>query len=189
MVFSSPTFLFLFLPLVLGLYLVLGRRARNPVLVVASLVFYAWGERFLVAIMLVSIAANYVFGRWVERGRQAGGGRGALTAAIVFNLGLLVAFKYANWLWDQLSDALQGLGLAADGLPREWEVRLPIGISFFTFQALSYVIDVYRGHARVQRNPVHFATYIALFPQLVAGPIVRYREIALAAGVSGPTWS
>ncbi|MEE8467510.1 MAG: MBOAT family O-acyltransferase [Planctomycetota bacterium] len=199
MVFSSPTFLFLFLPLVLVLHLVLGKRLRNAGLLAASLLFYAWGEGFLVAIMLLSIATNWGLGLWVARARAAGGGKRAVAVSVAFNLGLLVTFKYANWIWASLSSLLGALGLMDGGLPpmaevlgpplealgltdgslpADWGIRLPIGISFFTFQAMSYVIDVYRGEAEIQRNPVHFGVYIALFPQLIAGPIVRYRDVA-----------
>ena len=192
MLFSSTVFVFLFLPLVLGLYFALGRRARNLVLLASSLLFYAWGEKLLVLLMLLSITANYGFGRWLERvierspAQDGAGGRGrsVVALAVVFNIGLLVFFKYADWLWLSgpgtlgigawiTSPGLRQLLLTEDG-----GVRLPIGISFFTFQALSYVIDVYRRRAEVQRNPIDFALYIALFPQLIAGPIVRYHDVA-----------
>ncbi len=199
MLFSSPVFLFCFLPSVLLLYFALGRRMRNPVLLLASLFFYAWGETILVLIMVLSILANFGFGLWIDKARQTGRGRGAVAAAITFNLGLLVLFKYTNWIWEMvsrlavatgLSEAglppigevagpiLGGLGLIDGPLPADWDIRLPIGISFFTFQALSYVIDVYWRAAAVQRNPVHFGVYIALFPQLIAGPIIRYHDVA-----------
>ena len=199
MLFSAPIFLFGFLPLVLLLYFVLGRRMRNPVLLLASLFFYAWGETFLVFVMVVSILANFGFGLWIDRTRERGGGRGAVTTAIGFNLGLLVLFKYANWIWNSASRLAAATGLAGDGfppigevvgplaqaaglidgpLPPDWRIHLPLGISFFTFQAMSYVIDVYRRDVQVQRNPMHFGVYIALFPQLIAGPIIRYRDVA-----------
>jgi alginate O-acetyltransferase complex protein AlgI len=186
MLFSSTVFVFLFLPLVLGLYFALGRRARNLVLLASSLLFYAWGEKLLVVLMLLSITANYGFGRWLEGAQERAGGRGKeiVALAVVFNIGLLVLFKYADWLWLFLQGA-PGIGawITSPGLRRlllteEGGVRLPIGISFFTFQALSYVIDVYRRQASVQRNPIDFALYIALFPQLIAGPIVRYHDVA-----------
>jgi len=198
MIFSSPVFLFLFLPVVLLAYFAGGRRLRNGVLLIASLLFYSWGEREVVLVMISSILGNFGFGIWAERSR-ASGGRLAVATAVVFNIGLLVAYKYANWIWAGLSSALATLGLSDEGLPpiarvfspaleaigiadsplpEDWSIRLPIGISFFTFQALSYVIDVYRGQARVQRNPVHFGVYISLFPQLIAGPIVRYKDVA-----------
>ncbi|MCP3917549.1 MAG: MBOAT family protein [bacterium] len=188
MLFSSTVFLTLFLPLVLLLYFGLPKVLRNSVLLLASLFFYAWGEAFLVVIMLASIAANFGFGLWVERARERGGAKLAVAAAVVFDLGLLFVFKYANWIWGLVSDdplaavfgpTLVRLGLLPELPPDDWSIRLPIGISFFTFQAMSYVIDVYRRDGPVQRNPIHFGVYIALFPQLIAGPIVRYRDVAL----------
>jgi len=182
MLFSSTVFVFLFLPLVLGLYFALGRRARNLVLLASSLLFYAWGEKLLVGLMLLSITANYGFGRWL--GRAGGRGKLIVALAVAFNIGLLVFFKYADWLWLSLQGE-PGIGawISSPGLRKlllteEGGVRLPIGISFFTFQALSYVIDVYRRQAEVQKDPIDFALYIALFPQLIAGPIVRYHDVA-----------
>jgi len=175
MLFSTPVFLFAFLPIVLALYWALGRWVRNAVLLAASLLFYAWGEGLLVAVMIGSILANYAFGLWVERARASGGGRLAVGVAVAFNLALLVFFKYANWLWENISGLAAAVATPLPALPA---VHLPIGISFFTFQAMSYVIDVYRRDAGVQRNPVHFGVYIALFPQLIAGPIVRYKHVA-----------
>ncbi|MCA8979011.1 MAG: MBOAT family protein [Planctomycetes bacterium] len=182
MVFSTPVFLFLFLPLCLAIYFAVPWRWRNVALLVASLIFYAWGEPKAVAVMLVSIAANYAFGLRIERLRGAGASEGKLRRVVALsvatNLGLLVAFKYSNWIWAQAQALLVGVGVeAAAG----WELReipLPVGISFFTFQAMSYVIDVYRRQGEVQRKPVDFALYVALFPQLIAGPIVRYRDVA-----------
>ncbi|MBI1320394.1 MAG: MBOAT family protein [Candidatus Hydrogenedens sp.] len=175
MVFSSPTFLFAFLPLCLAVYLVLPRALKNSWLLVLSLIFYAWGEQQWVALMLLSIAGNYVFGMLVDRFRGNPRRAGAVIAAtVVFNLGLLAWFKYANFLTDNLNSALGLAGL--DPVVIE-PVHLPIGISFFTFQAMSYVIDVYRGDGTVERNPLNLGLYIALFPQLIAGPIVRFQDI------------
>ena len=182
MVFSTAVFLFRFLPCVLLVYVLLCAGARllrrspwpvaNLWLLLASLFFYAWGERERVLLMLASILGNWVFGLWVHGRREAGATRVPVALALLFNLGLLGWFKYANFFVENV-EALTGDELT-------WtRVVLPIGISFFTFQALSYVIDVARGDAPVQRNPLHFATYVALFPQLVAGPIVRYRDVAL----------
>jgi alginate O-acetyltransferase complex protein AlgI len=181
-IFSTPIFLFLFLPLCLAVYFASPWRFRNAVLLCASLIFYSWGEPRAVAVMLASIAANYYFGRRIERQRREASPeadpRRVVVVAVAVNLGLLIAFKYSSWIWSQAQPLLVGIGVeSAAG----WELReipLPIGISFFTFQALSYVIDVYRRQAEVQRKPVDFALYIALFPQLIAGPIVRYRDIA-----------
>jgi len=175
MVFSNPTFLFLFLPAVLALYALSPRWARNALLLVASLAFYAFDRPEITLVMLASIAGNWGLGLWVER---AGARSGVVVAlALVLNLGLLAFFKYWNFLWDNL----QALAPELERFPRD-PVELPIGISFFTFQALSYVIDVRRGEARAQRSPLDFGLYIALFPQLIAGPIVRYRDVAAQIG-------
>ena len=170
MLFSSTVFIFLFLPAVLiGYYLLLrGMKARNALLLAASLVFYAWGEPVYVLLMLLSIAVNYAFGRLLERREHS---KTLLVAAVIFNLGLLFYFKYLNFTVDNLN-ALLGTRLS---VPR---LALPIGISFFTFQAMSYVIDVYRGTAPVQRNVLSLGLYISFFPQLIAGPIVRYNSLA-----------
>ena len=176
MVFSSTIFLFLFLPIVLFLYLLCGRKLRNLILLSASLFFYAWGENLYVILMLVSICLNYIFGLWIDRSQRAGAkGKIPLALAIVANLGLLGFFKYANFLVANLNGLLVKLEMSPITLQ---EVHLPIGISFFTFQALSYVIDLYRKESPVQKNPVNIALYISLFPQLIAGPIVRYNSIA-----------
>ncbi len=196
MLFSSVTFLFLFLGLVLAVHFVLPRRARNLWLLAVSLFFYAWGETVLVGLMLLSIASNWIFGISIERQREKGGGRALLVAGCTFNIGLLVLFKYADWIWTQIGVLLvttgardvppEALGalLPAESMWRDvlltadGHVRLPIGISFFSFHALSCLIDVWRRDARVPRNPLDYALYITLFPQLVAGPIVRYKDIA-----------
>ncbi|HSH43057.1 MAG TPA: MBOAT family protein [Arenicellales bacterium] len=174
MVFSSAIFLFVFLPLVLAGYYLVPRALRNVYLLAASLLFYAWGEGFLVLLMLFSVALNYVGGRVIDGCRVQRSRKFALAATLAANLLLLGWFKYANFIADNLNVVLQALGLPTWGLD---PVHLPIGISFFTFQAMSYVVDIYRGDARVQRNPINSALYIALFPQLIAGPIVRYHHI------------
>lgn len=176
MVFSSITFLFLFLPVVLISYLCVGRHGRNLLLLASSLFFYLWGEQIFVLVMLFSIVINYSFGLLIDR-EQARGRHGKiyLTAAVVTNIGMLVIFKYADFLVENFNIALQFSGLNPLEMP---EMHLPIGISFFTFQALSYVIDLYRKECSVQRNPLHLGLYISLFPQLIAGPIVRYHDIA-----------
>lgn len=174
MVFSSAIFLFLFLPLVLAGYYLVPRALRNGYLLIASLIFYAWGEGFLVLLMLSSVALNYVGGCLIDACRVQRSRRLALGLTLTANLVLLGWFKYANFVADNLNVVLEALGLPTWGLD---PVHLPIGISFFTFQAMSYVIDIYRGDAEVQRNPVNSALYIALFPQLIAGPIVRYHHI------------
>jgi alginate O-acetyltransferase complex protein AlgI len=171
MVFSSLEFLLRFLPTVLALYFVTPRKFRNVLLLVASLIFYAWGEPIYVGLMIASCVANYFLSLAIDRHKGTAGARAALVSTIAANLALLGTFKYADFLIENVNRVL-GSRIASPGLP------LPIGISFFTFQALSYAIDVYRGRAPVQRNLVTLATYIALFPQLVAGPIVRYPAIA-----------
>jgi len=175
MLFSEPVFVFLFLPLLFLVYVFVPRVAKNTVLLLASLLFYAWGEKFFVLVMLGSIAFNYLTGLLVEAGRPRGLHKLFLVLSVAGNLGLLIVFKYADFLVANLNLLLVRLKLAPIHVP---PIHLPIGISFFTFQALSYVIDVYRGHTKVQKNPLRIALYITLFPQLIAGPIVRYQDIA-----------
>lgn len=173
MVFSSTTFLFAFLPVVLlGHALLRGIPGRNAFLLAFSLLFYAWGEGWGLILMLCSIALNYASGLLIER--QPAHARRWLIMALVVNLGLLVGFKYANFLVDNLNMVLLWSDLPTLYLA---PVHLPVGISFFTFQALSYVVDVYRGETPAQRNPLRIALYISLFPQLIAGPIVRYVDV------------
>jgi alginate O-acetyltransferase complex protein AlgI len=177
MVFSSITFLFFFLPAVIVGYYVIPRRGRNLFLLVASLLFYTWGAGAIVLVLLASIAANDVMGLAVERASDAGRrdrARLVLGIAIVLNVAVLAWFKYANFTVDILDGMLFGAG--RDALP--WTtVLLPIGISFYTFHAISYLVDIYRGTARHLESPIDFALYITFFPQLVAGPIVRFHEI------------
>ncbi|GIK85347.1 MAG: alginate regulatory protein [Betaproteobacteria bacterium] len=175
MVFSSAIFLFLFLPVTLAGYFLLPRRLRNLWLLGASLVFYAWGEPRFVVVMLGSIAFNFLLALWIARADATGARRRLLAVAVAGNLGLLAVFKYADFLTANVNAALAAAGAQPLPLPG---IALPIGISFFTFQALSYVIDVYRREVAVQRNPLDLGLYIALFPQLIAGPIVRYHDVA-----------
>ncbi len=171
MLFSSAVFLFIFLPAVLlGYYLLRGQRVRNLLLLAASLFFYAWGEPVYVFLMIFSICANYVLGRSIG-GHQNSARKGLLILAAALNLGILFVFKYLDFTIENLN-ALLGLRVPPAGL------KLPIGISFFTFQALSYCIDVYRGTAEVQKNILDLGLYISFFPQLIAGPIVRYNTVA-----------
>lgn len=158
MVFSSLVFLFLFLPIVLIFYYLSGNKFRNYILLMASLFFYAWGEPKYIYLIVFSILANYFFGLKVDVNSKSNK-KSWLLISIIFNISLLIIFKYADFLFG-----IKG-------------IRLPLGISFFTFQTMSYVIDVYREDARVQRNISDLALYISLFPQLVAGPIVRYRTV------------
>lgn len=175
MVFSSPVFLFLFLPIVLLLVLTAGeRKHQNTILLLASLLFYAWGETLYVIVMLASILLNYVTGLWIGAARSISTRKFAITIAVVLNLGMLAWFKYANFISENLAILLHHFGST---LPPLDHVQLPIGISFFTFQGLSYVIDVYRNEIPAQRKQGHIALYISLFPQLIAGPIVRYQDV------------
>lgn len=169
MLFSSIPFLFYFLPPVLLLYFLTPDRWKNLTLLLSSLVFYGWGEPRFLLFMLASIAQGYAFGRLMERYPRHK--RPFLILSAVLSLGLLGYCKYAGFFLRTLG-ALTGLSLPA------LQIALPIGISFYTFQILSYVIDVYRGDAPAQRNLIDLAAYIAMYPQLVAGPIVRYADVA-----------
>ena len=176
MVFSSPLFLFLFLPLVLaGYWLVPGIRGRNLWLLLASLAFYAWGEVAFILLLLASTTVNYGLGWWVDREQAPARRKLAVAVAVAINLGLLAFFKYADFVVGMLNSLLAWLGLAPLQAPH---VPMPIGISFFTFHALSYVIDVYRRKWTAARDPRDVALYIFFFPQLVAGPILRWNAIA-----------
>jgi len=174
MVFSSPIFLFVFLPVVLMCSLVKNLRLRNFWLLLFSIIFYAWGEVFFVFLMLGSTIINYYLGRWVDRETEPFRRRKAVAIAIALNVGTLACFKYANFAADNLNAILRGIGFA----PVHVRVRLPIGISFFTFHALSYVIDIYRRKWPSAKNPGDVALYIFFFPQLIAGPILRWSAIA-----------
>nr|WP_309098531.1 MBOAT family protein [Fredinandcohnia onubensis] len=172
MVFSSLIFLFVFLPIVIFTYFIVGKRFRNILLLLFSLFFYAWGEPKYVLLMIFSIIMNYIFGLIVDKLESKSALKKAvLVLAIIGNLLIIGYYKYINFIVDNINQLL-GLSIHIE------EVPLPIGISFFTFQALSYVIDVYRKDSHVQKNPFDLALYISLFPQLVAGPIVRYNDIA-----------
>jgi len=176
MLFSSPIFLFAFLPIFLALYLALpSLRLRNALLLLGSLLFYAWGEQAYVLILLACVGFNYVGGLWIDRARGRASSKRIVMAAVGLNLLLLGFFKYANFLVDNL-DFL--LGMAGLGEMTLAPIHLPIGISFFTFQAITYVVDIHRGEAPAQHGPLRVSLFIALFPQLIAGPIVRYRQIA-----------
>jgi alginate O-acetyltransferase complex protein AlgI len=172
--FSSPLFLFVFLPILLGMHALVGPRFRNLLLLVASLFFYVWGERTYVLVMLGIIAVNYLLGRRVESRTGTLQRRRVVTLAVVVNLGLLVVFKYSNFLVDQLDLVLALVHVRPLKLAH---VHLPLGISFFTFHALSYVIDVSRREVG-SGKPLDFALYMTFFPHSIAGPIVRYGDIA-----------
>lgn len=187
MLFTEPVFLFLFLPVLLGLYFARpGRRVHgsyaNWLLLVASVIFYAKGGGAFTGLMLASIAFNYWMAIAVDRARRGGRHGRVLVVAVAINLIVLGIFKYANFFVQNMNAVGQALGAGPLDVPT---VLLPVGISFYTFHAISYVVDVYRRDATAQKSPVHAALYLLLFPQLIAGPIVRYRDIAdqLAARV------
>lgn len=172
MLFSSLTFIFLFLPIVLVVYYISPKKLRNLVLFLSSLVFYSWGEPVYIVIMLFSIVFNYLSGLLIGRAQEDPARKKLiLVVSIVGNLSVLGFFKYSNFFIENIN-SLFGAGLS---LVR---VALPIGISFYTFQSMSYTIDVYRGQVLPNKNIINFGTYVTLFPQLVAGPIVRYKDIA-----------
>ena len=167
MVFSSLIFVFAYLPLTLLIYYISPLKLRNLALFALSLVFYGWGEPRLIAVMLVSIASAYGFGFGIEKYRESNKrlAKLFLILSVSVNLGILVFFKYYNFLAGIM------------GLPQIANLSLPIGISFYTFQILSYSIDLYRNTVPLARNVIDFGTYVTLFPQLIAGPIVRYKDI------------
>ena len=171
MVFSSTIFLCVYLPLVLLGYYICPKKGRNLFLLIASLVFYAWGEPKYVFLMIFSILVNYIFGRLMDknRGRQKRM-KLLLVLSVVIDIGLLSVFKYTDFIITNVNAIF---GSSFDLL----NIALPIGISFYTFQAMSYTIDVYRDDVRVQKNLIDFGMYITMFPQLIAGPIVRYADV------------
>ncbi|MRM88813.1 MBOAT family protein [Faecalicatena contorta] len=171
MLFSSITFLFIFLPVTLALYFIVPHKFRNIIMLIASLIFYAWGEPVYIILMLLSILLNYICGLDIyHKEGDPQKARRSLIFAVVCNLLLLGFFKYYGFVLDSLNAVLPV------DIPYR-ELPLPIGISFYTFQALSYIIDVYRKEVRPQKNILYFAMYISMFPQLIAGPIVRYIDI------------
>ncbi len=176
MVFSSITFLFFFLPATLFTYFI-SRKLRNFTLLLFSLFFYAWGENIYVLVMIFSIVFNYYCG--IALSAKTWGrifsSRTILTLGVIFNLSVLFFFKYANFIVDTINQFTAVFSFTPVNLP---PVHLPIGISFFTFQALSYIVDVYKGQVPAQRSIINLGLYISLFPQLIAGPIVRYHNIA-----------
>ena len=173
MVFSTPVFLFGFLPLALLVYYLSPQSLRNKILLLFSLGFYAWGEVFYLGVMLASIGFNYVFGRLIDGGREKN--RLYMPLALAGNIGLLISYKYANFIADNINRLLALVDIGQIELA---PVHLPLGISFFTFQAISYIVDIYRKEVRAQKSIFDLAMYISMFPQLIAGPIVRYHDIA-----------
>ena len=170
MVFSSITFLFYFLPIVLGIYYIVPKKFKNIVLLISSFVFYFYGEPTYVLLLAFSIIITYIFGILIDKYRQTEKSKIFLALACVISIGLLVYFKYANFIIENIN---LWLSRKIDFI----NVALPIGISFYTFQMLSYLVDVYKGEAKVQKNILKLAMYVSLFPQLIAGPIVRYTTI------------
>ena len=168
MVFSSIAFLFYFLPIMLALYYILPKICRNFILLIASLIFYAYGEPTYVLIMILSITFSYIYGLLIDKFRKKS--KIFLALAVVTSIGLLIYFKYTNFI-------IENINLWLSNKVDFINVVLPIGISFYTFQMLTYIIDLYKGNVKVQKNIFRLGLYITLFPQLIAGPIVRYQTI------------
>lgn len=188
MIFTSTIFLFIFLPAALLSYYTLlflsGSKFRNLLLLCVSLLFYLYGAAEFILLLILSTAADYGIGRMIEHRQRFGRWWVGLSAAI--NLGLLLYFKYAGFIIGQTSPWLESMGIAT---APDWEsIALPIGISFFTFQKISYIVDVYRGQVRALRRPTDFALYVVMFPQLVAGPIVRFKDIRDQLCKRSETW-
>ena len=171
MVFSSVIFLFSFLPIFLICYYVAPQRMKNVILFLGSLFFYAWGEPIYIFLMLFSTISDYIHGLLISRCRRKRNARFFLISSIVINLGVLGFFKYADFVIQSIN------GIAGTSIPL-LNLPLPIGISFYTFQTMSYTIDVYRKETKVQKNLLDFAVFVTMFPQLIAGPIVKYRQVA-----------
>ncbi|MGI5948540.1 MAG: MBOAT family O-acyltransferase [Lachnospiraceae bacterium] len=175
MVFSSLLFLFRFLPLFLVLYFAAPKRLRNTILFIGSLIFYGWGEPVYISLLLFSTLVDFIHGKLVGSFKENGNltaAKWVVASSAVINLSLLIVFKYTDFFIRSFNE-LTGSSVPLLGL------ALPIGISFYTFQTMSYTIDVYRGEAPVQNNLISFGAYVSMFPQLIAGPIVRYQDIAL----------
>lgn len=175
MVFSSLLFLFRFLPLFLVLYFAAPKRLRNTILFIGSLIFYGWGEPVYISLLLFSTLVDFIHGKLVGSFKEKGNltaAKWVVASSAVINLSLLIVFKYTDFFIRSFNE-LTGSSVPLLGL------ALPIGISFYTFQTMSYTIDVYRGEAPVQNNLISFGAYVSMFPQLIAGPIVRYQDIAL----------
>ncbi len=171
MLFSSMTFVFMFLPIVLLLYLITKKELHNPILLAASILFYAWGEPKYLAIMLLTIIINYFGAILIDKNKSPQNKKLVLILTIIANLSFLVYFKYFDFLINNFNHIFHSNIQLLN-------IIMPIGISFYTFQALSYVIDVYRGEVKVQKDIYKLALYICLFPQLIAGPIIKYHDIA-----------
>ena len=174
MVFSSPVFLFVFLPVLLILYWLSPYKIKNYILLLASLLFYSWGEPCFVFVVVVSVISDFFIAKKISTTEEKAK-KGWLAASLFLNIGLLLYFKYANFFVENVQNLYACFGLQ----PFDWvNVALPVGISFITFQKISYMVDVYRGTVEPQRKLTDLMLYILMFPQLIAGPIVRYKEIA-----------
>ncbi len=172
MIFSSLEFIFIFLPIFLLIYYITPPKWRNITALIGSYIFYAWGAPLFVYVLLLSTIIDFILGRWMDRSRFK---RRILTISIVCNIGILAYMKYANFFFIEMNHLLTNLGGGGFNFAH---IALPIGISFFTFQKISYMVDIYRGKVRSARSFIDFALYIALFPQLIAGPIIRYHDVA-----------
>lgn len=172
MIFSSNLFIFQFLPIIFLLLLITPKKFQNLILFIGSLIFYAWGEVRYIFIMFASVLVDYVCSNQIEKSRLTHKTRIYLWISVFFNLGMLFAFKYSNFFISNLN-ALFDLSI------RNVNLTLPLGISFYTFQTMSYTIDVYRNKVKADSNIIDFGAYVCLFPQLIAGPIVRYSDIAI----------
>ena len=182
MLFSGIPFLYCFLPLVVLVYFLVPRKLKNAVLLLFSLVFYGWGEPKYVFLMMGTIGAFYLCGLAIGKAKAKAWKKTWLITSAAVGLGLLAVFKYADFFVENFNAAT---GLSVPLL----RLALPVGISFYTFQSLSYTVDVYRGTVPVQRNPISFGAYVTLFPQLIAGPIVRYRDVARELESRVHTWA
>ncbi len=185
MVFSSPIFLFFFLPVVFGLYFLVPQRFKNLILLLFSLLFYTWGEKLIVLVMIASTIIDFFCGIWIEKGAK----RAGLWLSVLANVGLLGFFKYTEFAFENLHSLCMILKLPTQWIHVVPDIVLPLGISFYTFQTMSYTIDVYRGYIKANRNYLNFATYVTMFPQLVAGPIVRYRDIEQQLTSRNSSWN
>ena len=173
MLFSSAIFLFLFLPILLLVYYITPKKLKNTLLLFASLTFYTFGEKELVLIIIVSTFIDYFAALIIEKYNKNLG----LSISIIANLSFLLYFKYASFVFENYHAFLEFFNLQSEQLQSLPNITLPLGISFYTFQTMSYTIDVYRGNVKANKNFINFATYVTLFPQLIAGPIVRYKDI------------
>lgn len=173
MLFSSPIFLFLFLPFTLLVYYLSPKKTKNLILLLLSLGFYTWGEKELVVLIVLSALIDFLAGLIIDSGKRKLG----LILSIIFNLSILFYFKYSDFIFSNTIELLQQFNISKISANKFASVVLPLGISFYTFQTMSYTIDVYRGNVKANKNFIDFATYVTLFPQLIAGPIVRYSHI------------